>query len=209
MRLFASKSSLLIIVAVALFGLSCKQSWPKDYNVDKTSPNGTYRVKIEIRALEHNGTRDYTDHGRIQFFKGQEVIHIYEWEESDQYEATSRENKPLVEWVADNVLRLGEDISDQPFSDEFIVSNNTDEYVKYMSIGYGKNELFWIFDLEPRKQIVLSASPGFKPDGSSNYFLGYGGTTRSGKEFQGVMDSKQRKSPAEGALKFEVNISVK
>lgn len=201
--------SLLLMVGVSLLVLSYARSLGQGYDVEKTSPLGTYRVSIEFRNEAPKGTRDHTERVKVQFFKGQELIDAYEGENSDQYEPSIRQGMQVVEWVADNVLRIGEERSDQPFSDELLVSNNTGEYLKYVSVSYGRYESFKVFDLAPGSQVTLRASPRFKPDGSSNYFLGYGGMTQSGRKFEGTMDGKQRKSPDEGPLKFAINISVK
>ena len=206
---YLTKSSYLIIMVISLVGLSCGRLTGRDYDIDKASPNGVYRVKVEVRAEKAKGTRDYTEHGKFQFFKGTEVIRTYEWDESDQYEASFREATPVIEWVNNTVLRMGENRSNQPFSDELIVVNNTGEDLKYLDVSYGKYESFWVFDLEPAGQVALQASPGFKPNGTSNYFMGYGGQTKSGKEFAGTMENKQRKSQADGPLKFQIMISTK
>lgn len=207
--LYMCKCLFLIVATASLLGLSCGRLTGQEYDIDKSSPNGMYRVKVEVRAEEAKGTRDRTEHGKIQFFKGQNMIHAYEWENSDQYEPSFRETKPAIEWIDDSVLRMGEDRSDQPFFDELIVSNNTNEYLKYLSVSYGKNELFWVFDLAPESQIMLHASPRFKPDGSSNWFLGYGGRTQSEKQFEGSIDGRERKSLADGPLKFQITINAK
>lgn len=198
-----------IIVVGSVVGVSCIGQLGENYDIEKTSPNGVYRVKVEIRAEEgKNTTRGYTEHGKYQFFKGQEIISTHEWKNPYQYEPTFSESTPLIEWVDDSVLRMGESRLDQPFYDELIISNNTSESIKYMSVSYGKFELFWTFDLSPKSQFTLHASPGFKPNGWSNYFLGYGGMTQTGKKFEGALESKQRKSPSDGALKFQITINT-
>jgi hypothetical protein len=136
------------------------------------------------------------------------VIETVEAENSDQYEFSLRKGIQVVEWVGDNILRIGENSSDQPFYDELIVLNNLDENVRHVGVSYGRFESFWILDLRPGSKVSLRASPGFKPDGSSRYFLGYGGITQSGKKFEGVLESKQRKSPGDGPLKFQITINT-
>jgi hypothetical protein len=204
------KGSLFIIVAViSLFGQSCE--WPSrfNYDIDSASPNGVYRVKVKSRAEPAKGTSKYTEHVEILFFKREEVIHAYVWENSDQYEPSFRDVAPIIEWVDDNVLRMGEDRSGQPFYDELIVSNDTDEHLKYVNVDYGRYESFDVFDLGPGNQITLRASPRFKPDGTSNSYLGYSGMTQSGRKFGGTMEGKERKSSAEGPLKFSITINSK
>jgi hypothetical protein len=195
-----------MIAIVGVFGLSRILQYGQKYEVDKTSPNGIYRVKIELREDKKTGTRDYTERLRVQYFKKQEVISAIQWENADEYEPSLREGLQSVEWVGDNVLRIGRNRSDQLFNDELIVSNNTIESLRYLEIDYGRYESFHVFDLAPKSKITLHASPEFKPDRSSNYFLGFGGITQSGKKFEGKMESKQRKSPSDGPLKFDITI---
>lgn len=200
---------ILIVATVNFCGLSCGRREGPKYAVDKISPTGGYRVKVEFVRAGPKGTREYAELGKFQFFKGQDIIHTYTWENSDNYEPSTFEPLPVIEWVGDNVLRTGEDASDQPFHDELIVSNNSDENLKYMALSYGRFESFWIFDLAPGNQIRLHASPGFKPDGSSVWFLGYGGETQNGKKFEGTMDGKKRESPSNGPLRFSISINAK
>jgi len=208
----SSLHSFLFLMAsvVGLLELSCGRSSGQNYDIDKTSPNGIYQVKIEVRAKPPKGTRDYTENARVQFFKGQEIIHAYEWEESDPFELSFHDSYPVIEWAADNVLHMGEDLSDQPFYDELIVSNKTDEHIKYLDVTYGRYEGFWVFDLAPRSQVTVRASPGFKSNGISvNDFIGYGGMTESGKKFHGDMVGKKRTSSAEGRLEFRIAVDAK
>jgi hypothetical protein len=104
---------------------------------------------------------------------------------------------------------MGEVTSHQPFLDQLIVLNETDDDLKYLDVNYGRFESFWIFDLPPGKRVTLRASPGFGPNGTSNFFVGYGGQTQGGKEFEGKIEKTQRKSPADGALQFEIAITPK
>jgi hypothetical protein len=199
----------IIVAIISLFGQSCESPSRFNYDIDSASPNRVYRVKIKSRAEPPKGTSKYTEHVEILFFKGEEVIHTDVWENSDQYELSFRDTAPVIEWVEDNVLREGLDRSDQPFFDELIISNNTDEYLKHVGVSHGRYESFDAFDLAPRSQVTLRASPGFKPDGTSNSFLGYSGMTQSGRKFDGIMYGKKRISSADGPLKFSITINSK
>lgn len=197
-----------LTVMACLSGLSCRGQTVRNYNVDKPSPGGAYRVKVDVRVEEEGDISGrFTEQGKIQIFKGQEVVYKHDWKRTDNWEPTFADAHPVVEWVGDTVVRMGQDASDQPFSDEFVITNNTDEYLSYVEINYGKYESLKVFDIAPGDEATLRASPRFKPDGSSNYSFGYGGATRSGKEFTGTGVDKQRKSPAEGQLKFQITIT--
>lgn len=180
-----------------------------NYNLEKISPSGTYRVRVEVRAAPKKGTREYTERVRYEFYRRNELIHTHNWEESDQYEPSFDDMKPNFEWVADNILSIRTPETTQPFFDEIVLENRTDEVLKYISIGYGRGELFWLFDTKPTAKNLLHASPQFKPDGTSNYFIGYGGVTQSGKQFEGAIEAKQRNSAKDGPLKFAITLEPK
>jgi hypothetical protein len=207
---YLNRVSFLIIVIIGLSGQSCESPSRFNYAIDSASPDGAYLLKIKSRAEPPKGTSKYTEHVEIRFFKGEEVIYSYVWENFDQYEPSFRDTAPIIEWVDNNVLRMGEDRSDEPFFDELIISNNTDEYLKNVGVSYSRYESFDAFDLAPRSQIMLRASPGFKPSsGAPNWSLGYSGMTQGGRNFVGTMEGKKRTSPSDGPLKFLIAINPK
>lgn len=200
---------ILFIVVVASFVAAAKIWQLGDtYTVDKALPGGKYRVRIELRQEKSTGTRDRNEHLKITYFDRDQIVHVADWVNSDQFESSLRDGIETVEWVADNVLRIGRARLDQPFDDELLVSNNTNESLQYLEIDYGKFESFHVFNLAPGSQTTLRASPEFKPDYSSNYFLGYGGKIKAGREFHGTMEAKERRSPADGPLTFKITIET-
>ena len=148
-----------------------------------------------------------TERLKISYFKRKQLIRSDEWANSDPYEQSLRGSVEAVDWIADNILRVGRAPSDQPFEDQLILLNNTDEELKYVEVDYGRSQAFHVFDLAPKTKVVLHASPEFKPDRSSNYYLGYGGKSQSGKEFEGTLEQKQRTSRADGRLIFQIVIN--
>ena len=198
----------LIVAAVSLCGLSCKWLSARTYNVNKTSPNGAYRVKFDVRVeKEGDLAGHFTEYGKIQYFKGEEELHARDWVWRDNWESTSIDNHPVFEWLGDNVLRMGRDKSGQPFLDEVIISNDTDGYLKYVDITYGKSESLVVFDVAPRTQIAVQISPEFLSDISWNTSVGYSGETRGGKKFQGVEGNAGRRVVADGPAKYRVTIN--
>jgi len=203
----ARRLLLFALVVVSLAGLSCKWLSRKNYKVDKVSPTGTYRVKVDVNVEDDDYLMGgFHEWGKIELLKGKEVVSSREWNIKDNWEPTFIDANPVIQWVDDNVLRMGRDTSDQPFLYEVIISNNTGEYLKQMGVSNGKYEHFDVFDIAPKQQIILRASPN-TPDVSSNRSLGYGGKTLSGKVFDGATEPKQRKSPADGSLRFEIVIN--
>ncbi|HEY0346866.1 MAG TPA: hypothetical protein VGC60_01805 [Pyrinomonadaceae bacterium] len=198
----------MIIMMVLYYSCGSYGTAP-GHSVDKTSPQGTYRISIELTPNTRTGVFEHRQHLKIQYFKGQQIIATYETDSSDDYEVSLGEGLQVVEWVRENVVRLGRDRSQQPFGDELSVSNKTGESISYMDIGYGKFESFRIFDLPAEETLSFSASPEFKPDGTSNYSLSYVGKTESGINFEGSMKQKPRNSPSEGPLRFQIAVDFK
>jgi hypothetical protein len=204
----------LVLAAVSLPALlSCEGLRTRNYDVDKLSPGGTYRVKIKVRVKdEGNIFGSFTEEGKVQFFKGQEVVDNREWKRTDTFEPTFIEHTPVVEWEGDNVLRMGRERTKQPFMDELTVANNSGEHLKHVSVGYVRFESFQIFDLAPGGEITLHASPEFdlnRPSDRYDSYVSYGGTARSGKEFNGFLENEQGRFLAGGQLKFQITINPK
>jgi hypothetical protein len=176
------------------------------YNVDKTSPTGEYRVKVNIHVEEENDVfSHFNEWGKIQVFKGKEVIYTNEWKRRDNWKSTFIDNHPIIEWVGENTLRMGRDRPKESLSNQLVISNNTGEPLKHMGVSCGKYENFYIFDLPRNSQLMLYPSPGLNRDTSENYLLGYGGETQSRKKFSGVL---QKKKPSAGnSMRLEISVS--
>jgi hypothetical protein len=200
-----SRLTFLFIVTISLF-TSCSWLATKRYKTDKTSPNGTYRVKVDVQITdEGDWAGHFTEQGKIQIFKSQETIYHYDWNYRDNWEPTFINTSPSIEWVGDNVLRMGGETSRQLFSDELIILNNTDEPLKHVGVGCGKYEQFQVFDIAPHGQITLHTFPGLNQDVSGDYSLGYDGETQSGKKFEGVLSQKQPNS----SLRLQITVNAK
>src|SRR5436190_6833001 len=129
--MFARSLIILTVIVTGTVGLSCEWLRTKNYNVDKSSPGGLYRVKVDVRVVDEGDlTGHFTDQGTIQFFKGGEIITKREWNYRDNWESTFIDANPSIEWVGDNVLRMGLSNAGQPFTDELIVSNMTKQNLK-------------------------------------------------------------------------------
>jgi hypothetical protein len=178
----------------------------QNLNVDKLSPTGNYRIRVDIHVEEEDDLAGhFNEWGKIQVFKGKEVIYANEWKRRDNWESTFIDTHPIIEWVGDNALRMGLDRSKELLSNQLVISNNTGEPLKHMSVGCGKYENFYIFDLPPNSQLTLYPSPGLNPNPSKNYLLGYGGETQSGKKFEGVLEKK--KPLAGKSVRMEITVN--
>ncbi len=183
---------LVFILAVALLSQGAEWLETKHYNVDRFSPRRTYRVEIAVTVKEEGDILGhFTEQGKERVSKGQETIYSNEWNYRDNWEPTFIDRNPVVEWVDDNILRQGGDNSHQPFTDELMVTNATNETIKFLGISCGKYENFDVFGLAAGDRVVLRPSPGLNPDVSGNFELGFGGQTQSGRRFQGTLKEKQ------------------
>jgi hypothetical protein len=196
----------LAAVAVVSSALSCGWLSAKNYNVDKTSPNGTYRVKVGVRVEEEGDLfGHFTERGKIEVFKAWEIIYNCEWKVRDNWESTFIDANPVIEWLGENILRMGLDRSNQPFSDELMISNDTDETLKSVEVSCGKYEQFRVFDIAPGGRIVLRPAPKLNFDVSGDFYLGYGGETQGGKKFAGALKQKQPDS----SIRLEITVNAK
>ena len=188
-------------------GLSCKWLSRRNYNVDKVSPNGTYRVKVEIRVEDDDSLMGgFNEWGKVQFLKGQEVISTNEWQRKDNFESTFIDANPVIEWVGENILRMGRDPAGQGFSNELIISNDTDESIRQVGVSRGKYEQFEVFDLGPRQQVSVRSYPELNQDVSADYSLGYAGRTQSGRRFEGVLT--ERKPTGDEPVRLRINVKA-
>jgi hypothetical protein len=198
-----------LILAIAPIALMMNCAGMRlDTHVRKTSPNGRYSVELKRwKERKQNGT-DYLTHVKIDYFKGTNLIFSEERQDEDQFERSVDESTQTMDWVAENVVRISRVLSSQPYNDQLIVLNNTGEPLKYIGVSYGKYQAFLSFDLPPKSKLILPASPDFRTDGTSNYFVGYAGRTDSGRRFEGTLEAKPRSSPADGPLQLEISVNL-
>jgi len=193
----------LIIVSSCLFNLSCGWWRTRNYNVDKASPGGTYRVKVNGSVKDEGDfAGHFTDQGQLQILKGEEMIIDRRWNYRDNWDPSFIDSNPVIEWVGTNVLRMGHDISRQPFTNELTISNKTGEQLRHIDISTAKNESFYAFDIAPKASVTVRSSPHFDPTPVEKLSIGYGGETRSAKRFEGTLEQKQ----PENSIKLQITI---
>ena len=182
------------IISAACLVQSCSWLNTRHYNVDKLSPAGTYRLKVECTVTDEGDfAGHFTDQGKEEVFKGQETIYDNKWNYRDNWESTFIDDNPSIEWIGDNALRMGSIKSQQPFTNELLILNETAEVLKHIGVSFGKSESFEVFDLSPGARVVLQVSPGrdYNSSGDLDLSFGYGGETWSGKALQGAAQYKQ------------------
>lgn len=201
---------LIVIIAMSVVELSCTWLSRKTYRVDKLSPTGAYRVKVDVKVeKEYDLLGGFHEWGKIQFLKGERIVDSYDWNRKDNFEFTFMEANPVIEWVEDNVLRMGQSQKGIAVPDEIIISNSSRENLKYLHISCSKSEQISVLDLAPAADLALHTtpiSPWHEMNGSLRYSLGYGGTSETGKKFSGVVESDQRTVLVSGSARFQIVI---
>lgn len=194
----------LFLATLIFSGLALQSK--EDYRVDKTSPDGTYRVTVAAQIIKEGDILGhFTEQVAIKVFKGQQVVFAHDWKIRDSMESTFRDDSPVIEWISANVLRMGKDVSTESLKDEVIIWNNTREPLSQIGVSCSKYENFNVFDIAPGSRIIVHPSQRLNRDASGIYRLGYGGEAQSGKRFEGVLSKKQTKRP----LTFRITIREK
>ena len=200
----ALRSVSLVFFALCLFTLSCRGLGVKNLNVEKLSPKSEYRVKVDAHVEDTDFYGGFHERARVEVFKAQEVIYKWEFENKDTWEDNFISTKPVIEWVGDNVLRMGGERPLYSASDQLLITNKTNESFKHMSVVCGKHESFEIFDVPPNSQFTLSLTPQLCLYGTK-YSLGYGGETLSGKGFSGAL--QQEKASEMNSMQLEITVT--
>jgi hypothetical protein len=193
---------LSLILASLLATWSCSVPHQRQYEIERLSPSGSYRVRIMVKRGEPGKT---LDEAGFQFLKAEEIVDSWEWKQEDQYDENFDSLLP-IQWVSKQVLHIGgRGSSNANFADELNVINATGEPLKIISISYRKSDIFKIFDLDREAQINLTASPWFTVNGG-DFSFGYSGMTQSGKQLNGIIRLGERVYP-DGPRKISITIS--
>ena len=173
---------------------------PRPYDIERVSPDGKYRVKINVMRGEPGGS---LDKARIEFFQGDKIVDTWDWQQEDQYEAGADSLLP-VEWVSNNVLLMRTERPREVLADELTIVNAMDENLQFINISYGRYQFFKVFDLASGRSVIINANA---PHGPKNF--GYGGVTQSGKRFGNVVAGPENRTPADGQANILITISAK
>lgn len=167
----------VILLSIGLWW-SCSTAYPQEYEIDKPSPDGSFRVKVAVKRGEPGKT---LDQAKFQFLIGQEVVDVWDFKQDDQWEHNFDILLP-IQWIDKQVLNMGGRTNTAPYTDELIVTNKTSEYLKYVAISYGRFDLYRIFALAPGQQVTLRPNPWFTVPGGEFWF-GYSALSQNGKRF--------------------------
>lgn len=193
----------LSIIVLLISGLCCSKGQVQDYDIDKPSPTGSYRVKVRVIPSRPDKPRE---EARFQFFKGDKLVDSWDWQQQDWLEPSFATLTP-IEWIANNVLRIGGGgKSPYNFSDEIKIVNNTSHNLEIVSFGY-HGETFKIFDLARGSTTVIHPKPWFTTKGEA-FGFGYSGIAANGKRFQGTIEAGERTSASSGSATFQIVVKT-
>lgn len=182
-----------------------------DFRIETQSPQRTYQVTFDGKAEARNsGTIEFsTERVKLTVLKAGKEYYV-----KDPFfgEGTLglhfKAAYPVIEWINDFTIRMGGDLSSQPFHDEIRVLNETKETLGVVEIFYGRYERFLIFDFAPGTSLTLSASPQFSvnlPPASTVIYRATNLGTR--QERMGTVEGRKRKTPSEGPIKTTIEIT--
>jgi hypothetical protein len=200
-------AAVIIMLLSLSFSLACSLFDEDDLFIETRSPMGTYTLLFQGKI---NGTS--TIAGSSEVVKLTVKRDGASYFVKDQFFGEPglgphfRGKYPVLEWLNDSAIRLGEEISSQPYTDRIRILNSTKEILSVLEIFY-INERFLILDFKPEAQLVLSASPQFRFDSSPAPTVVYRALNLATKrERQGMIEGK-RKHPSEGPLDLELTIN--
>lgn len=199
-RFLISKLLCITVISISI-AVSCARVKSQEF-IDKTSPNGSHRVKVNVKP---HGPSQRLDEAQFEFFTGNRLVDSWHWKQEDELEFGFKRSLLPIEWISEDVLRVGKIQSSISYFDQVILSNATDEYLDYVSISYNRNEIYWIFALAPGSRTEIHPTPWFTAQGDE-FTFGYSCRSRSGKRFVEVVKRGQRVSSSPGPLKFEIAI---
>lgn len=206
------KNVALAAVFIMLLGLSvsfaCSLFGEDDFFIETRSPLGTYTLLFEGKISKTSTIAGSSEVVKLTVKRDGATYFV-----KDQFFGEPglgphfRGIYPVLEWLNDSAIRLGEEVSAQPYSDRIRILNSTKEILSVVEIFY-INERFLILDFKPEAQLVLPASPQFRSDSLPTPTVIYRALNlTTNRERQGMIEGRKRKHPSEGPLDLELIIN--
>jgi hypothetical protein len=207
----ALSSILISAAAISLCAVYSVGTLRDEFKIETTSPQGTYRVTFEGKTNPRISplAEFSSERVKLSVIKAQEIYFVKDpFFGEGALDRHFRGAFPVIEWLNDSALRLGGNLSEQPFHDEIELSNGTKENLGIVEVFYGKYERFLIFDFAPGRHLMLSASPQFSVNLPPASTVIYKATNlATGRERVRMVEGIKRKTPSEGAAKIVVEIT--
>jgi hypothetical protein len=161
-------TGMLLLVFVIGWVFISKVHWGDPvgkWQIQTTSPDSTYLIQVEGENFPPSRSYSFYSHGDHEanfnlFKQGNSIITHEPLYGGDGFDNLFLTLYPSYEWVSANTLRFGEKKNlPQSQQDEILVSNNTGEYLRYVRINFGGDEMFIVVDLPSKATTHLYAQP--------------------------------------------------
>lgn len=201
-------AAMFIVLLGLSFSLACSLFDEEALHIKTRSPTGTYTLLFEGKMSSTSTVAGSSEMVKLTVKKGEATYFVKDPFFGEKGLGPHFQGKyPVLEWINDTTIRLGQDVSSQPYSDRIRILNGTNETLSVVEIFY-MNERFLILDFEPKAELVLSASPQFKFDSSPAPSVIYRALNlTTNRERQGMIEGPQRKHQSEGPLNLELIIN--
>lgn len=201
-------AAMFIVLLGLSFSLACSLFDEEDLYIETRSPTGTYTLLFEGKMSRTSTVAGSSEIVKLTVKKGEATYYVKDPFFGEKGLGPHFQGKyPVLEWINDTTIRLGHDVSSQPYSDRIRIFNSTNETLSVVEIFY-INDRFLILDFEPKAELVLSASPQFKSDSSGAPSVVYRALNlTTNRERQGMIEGPQRKHRSEGPLNLELIIN--
>jgi hypothetical protein len=151
------KSSFVFCLLAVCLTASCSSLSGVDFNFDTTSPQKTYRVKVEGRGQSFTSTVQQV---KLTVFKGNETVVVDDKFYREEVDHLFSREFPVHEWMSESVLRFGKQTAAQTSADKVVVVNNDRDRLAVLKVEYSSlGEKFLIFDFAPGAKLELTVLP--------------------------------------------------
>lgn len=156
-------------VLLVVLTASCSSLSPLYFNIDTTSPQKTYRVKVEGRE---QSLTSVVQQVKLTVFKGTETILVDDQFYREESDHPFLRDFPVHEWISDSVLRFAKETAAQTSGDKIVVVNDRKDRVDVLKVEYASNK-FLIFDFAPGAKLELTVLPYSSDGGFPNPNVSY------------------------------------
>ena len=180
---------------------------PPPFKFDTRSPNSIYSVQIERRQHKPTKQESYSWDLILSVSKqGQSLMSNTQVDDGDVSTHLTLPKYPELNWVSENVFRLGEkNALPELQCDMLFVHNSTEKTVQHLIVEGHYSEAFFVIDLQPGASVTLYAQPQ-TDKGQDRSEMAAHGQLVDGKKFNGYVSFEIRglyKAPAHYCLTIQ------
>jgi hypothetical protein len=194
----------LLVLALAITGTSCSWRSGLNFNIDTTSPRGTYRVVVEGRA-DPPEVFATVQQVSLKALRGGELLLADDRFYREEMDHLFTDEYPIHKWLSDSVLRFGKEGSPSAPKTKLVLFNNTSGHIDLLQAEYGiPNEKFLAFDIPPGGKIELEVILQFESSEQDVQPLVSYMARSNGRTFKGMIGEWRRVSGAGPELVGEI-----